>query len=652
MGPAIDTIATLDGPFDLVFIDADKAAYPDYYEAVLPKLAPRGPDRRRQHPVERSHPRPRPTPPRTPWPCAASTTRWLSTRGWWWSRPPSATASPSSGGAAGRRSPLTRHGDATCSTTTSISGPTPRATPRPPSSRWPPTASGRPRPGWPRSRSPSTSSASPRPRTCSAGSGTTCPATTLRPGMAAYWDHHARVDLDTYVEVVEAVKAEGLPVVLGLEVDYYQRPDGPRWPACSPAIPSTCCSARSTGSGPGGSTCSNEPLVLAEWDVRDIDAVWDEYTRAMEELGASGVCDVFAHPDLVKVAGRVPAVPDEFYDRITEAAVRSGMAAELSSAGWRKPVGEEYPAPPLLKRFVDRGVPLTTASDAHRLPDVADRADDLRGPPAREPGSTDCGATGGRTATRRRARRPAERPDDGHSGRAGLRAHQPRRRCSSATSSACSGPGASWPTCPSPTSCCWRPMAPVPATTPTRGLELVVLGQMRPSNSATVVEHDLVGQTADVDRVAPGRADLRVGRGHQGRDGARTRTTSRCGSTASRCAARAPRWPSWSASPPGPAVGPATSSAPTGTSSTASPSCSPSRPSRSRARRSPPRRRRGWATASCSSTRRARSATPRPTPLNALAPDGHVLTDRGSDASPTSGSRSRRSSGRSRRRCR
>jgi caffeoyl-CoA O-methyltransferase len=35
MGPALDTIATLDGPFDMAFIDADKTNYPNYYEAVL-----------------------------------------------------------------------------------------------------------------------------------------------------------------------------------------------------------------------------------------------------------------------------------------------------------------------------------------------------------------------------------------------------------------------------------------------------------------------------------------------------------------------------------------------------------------------------------------------------------------------------------------
>jgi predicted O-methyltransferase YrrM len=41
-GPALDTVRRLDGPFDLVFVDADKGGYVDYYEAVLPKLAPGG----------------------------------------------------------------------------------------------------------------------------------------------------------------------------------------------------------------------------------------------------------------------------------------------------------------------------------------------------------------------------------------------------------------------------------------------------------------------------------------------------------------------------------------------------------------------------------------------------------------------------------
>jgi caffeoyl-CoA O-methyltransferase len=41
-GPALATLATLDGPFDLVFLDADKGGYVDYYEAVVPKLAEHG----------------------------------------------------------------------------------------------------------------------------------------------------------------------------------------------------------------------------------------------------------------------------------------------------------------------------------------------------------------------------------------------------------------------------------------------------------------------------------------------------------------------------------------------------------------------------------------------------------------------------------
>ncbi len=41
-GPALDTMKALEPGFDLVFIDADKGNYINYYEAALPLLSPRG----------------------------------------------------------------------------------------------------------------------------------------------------------------------------------------------------------------------------------------------------------------------------------------------------------------------------------------------------------------------------------------------------------------------------------------------------------------------------------------------------------------------------------------------------------------------------------------------------------------------------------
>jgi predicted O-methyltransferase YrrM len=41
-GPALESLTALSGPYDLIFIDADKVSYDAYFEAVLPMLAPHG----------------------------------------------------------------------------------------------------------------------------------------------------------------------------------------------------------------------------------------------------------------------------------------------------------------------------------------------------------------------------------------------------------------------------------------------------------------------------------------------------------------------------------------------------------------------------------------------------------------------------------
>jgi histidinol-phosphatase (PHP family) len=190
--------------------------------------------------------------------------------------------------------------------------------------------------------------------------------------MASYWHDHAHADLDVYVSCVQEAKAAGLPVVLGLEVDYY-RGHMDQVAALLAGYPFDVLLGSVHWLGTWRFDDLGDPLSMAQWETRDVDAAWDDYTVAIEELAATGTCDVLAHPDLVKVAGHMSSMPEECWDRLAEAAVTSGMAAEMSSAGWRKPVAEAYPAPPLLERFVRRGVPLTTASDAHRVEHVADR---------------------------------------------------------------------------------------------------------------------------------------------------------------------------------------------------------------------------------------------------------------------------------------
>jgi histidinol-phosphatase (PHP family) len=110
------------------------------------------------------------------------------------------------------------------------------------------------------------------------------------------------------------------------------------------------------------------------WDVWDIeghdpDRVWSRYFEQLAAAAGSGLYDVLAHPDLVKVWGGDRPLPERdlrfFYEPAVEAIAEAGVAVEVSTAGLRKPVGEIYPAPAFAEMCVDAGVPFALSSDAH-----------------------------------------------------------------------------------------------------------------------------------------------------------------------------------------------------------------------------------------------------------------------------------------------
>jgi histidinol-phosphatase (PHP family) len=97
--------------------------------------------------------------------------------------------------------------------------------------------------------------------------------------------------------------------------------------------------------------------------------IWKRYFETLAEAARSGLYDIMSHPDLVKVWGSAAPVPDgdlrRYYEPAVEAFADSGVAVELSTAGWRKPVGEQYPSRPFLEMVVDAGCPIALSSDAH-----------------------------------------------------------------------------------------------------------------------------------------------------------------------------------------------------------------------------------------------------------------------------------------------
>jgi histidinol-phosphatase (PHP family) len=154
-------------------------------------------------------------------------------------------------------------------------------------------------------------------------------------------------DLDEYAGAILEAKRQGLPVKLGLEVDYV----GERQDELAEALePYPWDFLLGSVHWLDGLAVDQEPGI---WAGSTVDEVWRRYFDALAELARSGHVDVLAHPDLAKFFGHRPE-RFEYPDL-------DGVALEISTAGLHKPVGELYPDSALLASHP----PITLASDAH-----------------------------------------------------------------------------------------------------------------------------------------------------------------------------------------------------------------------------------------------------------------------------------------------
>ncbi|UJA20690.1 histidinol-phosphatase [Thermoleophilia bacterium SCSIO 60948] len=122
----------------------------------------------------------------------------------------------------------------------------------------------------------------------------------------------------------------------------------------------------------------DQALDHGDYDVwasnPDPERIWSRYFELLAESARSGLFDVIAHPDLVKMWGAKRPVPERdprfFYEPFAAAVADSGVAVEISTAGLRKPVGEIYPGEALGEMLVDAGAVFCLSSDAHRPQEI------------------------------------------------------------------------------------------------------------------------------------------------------------------------------------------------------------------------------------------------------------------------------------------
>ena len=182
-------------------------------------------------------------------------------------------------------------------------------------------------------------------------------------------------DLPAYCREVEGEMVDGVRVAVGVEADWLPaRLDYVRDLLASQQWDVVLGSVHFIDSW-----AFDDPSLVAEWDRHDVDATWERYFDLLIDAACSRMFDVMAHPDLIKKFGHRPASdPDLLYDEAARAFAEAGVAAEVSTAGLRKPVGELYPGDAFLLALRRHNVPVTLGSDAHAPSEVGYCFDEAR----------------------------------------------------------------------------------------------------------------------------------------------------------------------------------------------------------------------------------------------------------------------------------
>ncbi|MEA3498075.1 MAG: histidinol-phosphatase [Campylobacterota bacterium] len=121
----------------------------------------------------------------------------------------------------------------------------------------------------------------------------------------------------------------------------------------------------------------DNPEFIKEYETRDIDTIWQEYFDAVELMAKSGYFNIVGHLDLIKVFKFLPKKDIKSLALNSLKAIRkSGMAIEINCAGFRKPIGEQYPSISLLELAYELNIPITFSSDAHSVEQVGFRYED------------------------------------------------------------------------------------------------------------------------------------------------------------------------------------------------------------------------------------------------------------------------------------